>query len=389
MSSSGFSDTPKAGGIVLKKFVRRLILIGRKPLSDEHPAHKGAYYPPAKRKVFMAVATAVCLTLSGDHPLPAETPVTPVLPGLSLLIPNPFRGAVQFPDTEAAPMPESTVLGKEEFGPPEPEPQSAASIDTAPLNQLLASYGEGVSVYYQDLASGFEYAYNGDERYFAASVIKAPYVLYVYTLAREGKADLDERLIYRSAHYAKGTGEIKNKLTGTAFSIRELLSYAIRYSDNIALRMLIDRYPVEGFAAYAAKWGADPEPIGNVTGADMTAREAGLYAEQIYHFIEQEAAGGLQLKKDLMSTRNPMIRSAYPIARKYGWANRSFHDMAIVYAPSPYILAVMSDHDSGSRADYAMFAEISEMMERFSLNHFAGSMEYFPDHFAGSIECLP
>lgn len=359
----------------MREFVRCLILLGRKQLSDGRGKRM---YPFGKKVAAMALIAAVFLPLPGDCVHMTETaPVIAAAPHFSLFISYPFHvtanDAAQLSRPGAAPtIREEGALIMEGTDEPELEPQPFPSINTAALDHLLASFGEGVSVYYKNLASGFEYVYNGDERYFAASVIKAPYVLYVYTLAQEGKADLNESIVYGSRFYAGGTGEIKNKQTGTAFTVQELLSYAIRYSDNIALRMLMDRYSTDEFAAYAAEWGGNADAIGNVTGADMTAREAGLYAERIYRFIEEGDANGRQFKDDLMSTRHPMIRSSYPIARKYGWANRSFHDMAIVYAPSPYILAVLSDHDSGSPADYAMFTEISEVMERFSLAHFAG-----------------
>lgn len=55
----------------------------------------------------------------------------------------------------------------------------------AALDTLLAGY-EGVSVFYQDVGSGAVYEYRSLEKYPAASVVKAPYCLYVLDLASQG-----------------------------------------------------------------------------------------------------------------------------------------------------------------------------------------------------------
>ena len=63
-----------------------------------------------------------------------------------------------------------------------------------------------------------------------------------------------------------------------------------------------------------------------------------------------------------------MIRSSYPMARKYGWMEGAYHDMAIGYAPHPYRLAILSNHDEGTKEDLRMFQEISMLIERYSGN---------------------
>ena len=51
----------------------------------------------------------------------------------------------------------------------------------------------------------------------------------------------------------------------------------------------------------------------------------------------------------------------YPVASKSGWTNTVFHDMAIVYADSPYILIILSQ-----RANHSIFREISREFQRFN-----------------------
>jgi hypothetical protein len=86
----------------------------------------------------------------------------------------------------------------------------------------------------------------------------------------------------------------------------------------------------------------------------------------IYDFIEQDKTYGKMLYNYMTNTRNPMFYSSYPLIRKYGWADASFHDMAIVDAPHPYILILCTDHEDGTAGDFAMFRNVASNVEKLS-----------------------
>lgn len=238
----------------------------------------------------------------------------------------------------------------------------------AELDDLLAGYGEGVSVYFEDLESGYTYLYGADTRYFAASVMKAPYCLYLYDLVSQGKADLDAVYTYTAADTAGGTGVIQNMEVGSVFTLRELLHHLIVDSDNVALRILRRAFPADGFQAYAAALGLHrPEDVRHINDSYIHAADAGVYLRALYRFMEENPYGA-ELRELMMQTRNPMIRSGWPLARKYGWADKAFHDMGIVYAPHPYALAILSDREDGTAQDFAMFRTISAALERAALS---------------------
>lgn len=230
------------------------------------------------------------------------------------------------------------------------------------IEQVIKGCGNGVSVFYQDITSGYSYTYNADQKYFIASIIKAPYCMYIYKLSSEGKCDLDKRYTYASRHQSGGTGKIQFMKVGTSFSMRELLEYAIKYSDNVAMNMIKEAYPVDGYKKYAKTLGLTHfEDIKNATNGLLTAKDAGIYIHAIYQFIN-ENPNGKELKTLMSSTSNPMITSKYPVIRKYGWAEQSFHDIAIVDAPRPYLLCILTNHDG----DFTSFKKISTIIEKIS-----------------------
>lgn len=240
-------------------------------------------------------------------------------------------------------------------------------IQNAEAEVLLESFGENISVYYKDFASGYSYTWNEKQKYDVASIIKAPYCMYVYSLAERNECSLNELYTYTESNYADGTGLLKDLGYGSKISLDKLLEYSIRYSDNVAMRMIISAFPVRGFTNYAQDMGiTNIDDIGYALNAKISVIDAGIYIDAIDRFIRTSEYGGM-LQLDLFNTRNRMIVSQYPIARKYGWRNSSFHDMAIVYAPYPYALVILSEKtDLTVSKKYLMFKTISEFFEQFS-----------------------
>ena len=239
--------------------------------------------------------------------------------------------------------------------------------ELAALHDLITQYSPGVSVFYKDLTDGEEYYYNPDEKYFIASLIKAPYAVYVYKCLLNGEGDLNEIYTYIESDYRTGTGKIKTMEFGTQFTLAELISYAIRDSDNVAMDKIRKAYPVSGFTEYAAEIGLPH--IGDIRSAvngRICARCAAVYVEAIYNFIEEENLYSETLKDHMLHTINRMIYANYPFARKYGWAADSFHDMGIVYNENrPYLITILSDRGD-EKGDFPMFREISQAIERYN-----------------------
>ncbi len=244
---------------------------------------------------------------------------------------------------------------------------SWSTADEQRVTAMLKEYAGQVSFYYEDLDSGYTYLYNAEHSFFAASLMKAPFCMYILQLASQGKCNLAQKVTYTAAFQSAGTGIIKNAAFGTEYTIQQLIEYTIRYSDNAALRMLRSVFSVDGFKSFAASIGiTDTASIGLITNSKITAKDAAVYMHAIYDFIKKDTTYGAMLYEYMTHTRNPMFYSTYPLIRKYGWADASFHDMAIVDAPHPYILILFTDHEDGTAGDFAMFRNVANNVEKLS-----------------------
>lgn len=249
-----------------------------------------------------------------------------------------------------------------------PKAEGLSEEDIAVLTEIIERYGGNISVYYKDIESGDTFLYNEEYKYFIASVVKAPYVMYILDLASQGKADLNKEYTIEYEDIEEGTGKIRELEEGefpVTMTAKELLSYAIRYSDNTAVETLRkEDFTHTGYTEYAKALGLNYiEDVKYVVNGDITALDAGVYINAIYDFIKTNEYGEF-LREEMLNTRHPMIYSKYPIVRKYGEADLSFHDFAIIEAPHPYMLVILTDKDEGREEDYTFFAEFSRTIEK-------------------------
>lgn len=213
------------------------------------------------------------------------------------------------------------------------------------LKNYIKKSGGTVTLQYKDLTTREVFQINGKTSGRAASTIKLPLVLYIMEQASKGKINLNKKLKYKSYHYYGGSGIIQKKKVGTYFTIRQLVSYAMRYSDNIAFIMLKEYVGPNTFIKYMKSLGGQyAYPNGqNLTSAnDLTT-----YASKLYQFSKeskygQEVVG--YLKKTVYNTTIPRGIKDVPIAHKVGMipASLIYNDVAIVYDKRPFVLAIMT-----------------------------------------------
>lgn len=194
---------------------------------------------------------------------------------------------------------------------------------TARLEELLKRLQSKASVYYKDLESGLTIEYLADKQHQAASVIKAPYMHYLLEFE---ELDPAEKLTLRVKQ--GGSKYIDDFAAGTQFTVEELIQYTILHSDNSAYYLLAERYGFKGFNSYAAGLGIRtiqdlPLQFPKPRFGYLTARDAGLYFEDIHHFIESGTPNAQKLYTYLTSASyqkqiTAALGDQYAIAHKYG-----------------------------------------------------------------------
>ena len=245
------------------------------------------------------------------------------------------------------------------------------------LTELLQRHDPSLSVYFRNLETGFVFRHNADEVHFSASLPKAVYALYLFHLAEQGLIDLDSRKVFTWADWSDNSGVIHQRYpVGTSFSQRELLRLNVSESDDVATLILRRVHGLDGYRAFIAALGGDPSLVGaagspwigaEIMNSQITANEAGLFMQAIFNYLESDGSYSAEFLAALLDNQFPFIVSDYPVASKSGWtAPFAWHDMAIVYAPSPFILVILSQRSGWTESDFADFAEISMAFQQFN-----------------------
>ena len=253
------------------------------------------------------------------------------------------------------------------------EPSKTIYEDVANILYSITNL-EGVSVWFENIETGFSVAYNENYVYFSASITKAPLALHVYRLALEGQIDLNDELTLTSADFRGGSGIIRYAYTaGNSLTIRRFIELNLYESDNTATAILM-RYFGSSYRQFLASIGANHSMAhsGRLTDSGLTASEAAIFARAIHSFIEEGNTYSKELRQNLLNNRFPFITSSYPIATKTGWTYPlALHDMAIVYAPSPYILVILTQGRHRLYTDFYEFNKISYLFETFNNRWFS------------------
>jgi len=242
-----------------------------------------------------------------------------------------------------------------------------------------------ISIYYENLRSGFHFDYKSDVVYDSASVIKAPWVLSLlqavsadekkYTAnVMSGKTelekidtngdgtpdkvkiaysdptyDLSETVIYdKETMHKTGSGKIKDMADGTEFTWLQFIQYTLEASDNVAYQALRGRYGFTRMTNLASRVGAKSVLQ---SGRNMTAADAGKLFRAIWEFTENDDTYGPIMAASMRKAGHTVIipYAVYPTGtmHKYGWDTNAYHDAAIVLHKNPYVLAVFTDLDKG------------------------------------------
>jgi hypothetical protein len=200
------------------------------------------------------------------------------------------------------------------------------------------------------------YSYNADSPVFCASVIKLPYAVFVCREIEAGKKSLDDTFTYTSSWYHGGSGIIQYNGYGVQYTVRQLLDYMLRYSDNVAYDALVYLFGTDGFNEMVKKWGY------SVTLGTPSPRWPYITSSFMRVSMEQMALhssdGGawavawdaLCHSEDVL-TRSVLGNDETEVAIKYGQVSYVYHEVCYVGGETPYLLIILtgtSNYNSSS-----------------------------------------
>ena len=115
------------------------------------------------------------------------------------------------------------------------------------VQELLSSnyQNDHFSIYVKQLSTGKEAGINENQRMYAASIMKLPYLYYVQEKINQGDVQLDTALKYvpevnefPGSYKPEGSGSLPKKADNKEYSVKDLITKTAKESDNVAHNIL-------------------------------------------------------------------------------------------------------------------------------------------------------
>lgn len=122
---------------------------------------------------------------------------------------------------------------------PATKEEKLAALEEAVGKRVKTFRGE-IGLVIRDLDTGWTFHVNPDKIFPAASMVKVPIMAACLKAAEEGQLSLRDNMKLKRSDKAAGSGVLRTRATGSAYTIEQLVELMVTYSDNTAANMLID-----------------------------------------------------------------------------------------------------------------------------------------------------
>lgn len=217
----------------------------------------------------------------------------------------------------------------------------------ARLNIMYVKSNEKVAYYYEDINKGIILSFNADTTFYAASTIKILAVLYLFNQ----KEDLEKTIKIEPNDIKQGCGRIKFETLPKEYSLKELIYYCLKYSDNTAYLKLVNYIGKEKLQDFGLKIGAKHPLEGKDSFGITTCQDMKIFWEHLVPYIKEDK----ELQEILENPEYQIInwtKRNGKFLRKYGSFDIAYHECGIVIEEHPFYLMVLtqkSNSKSGKR----------------------------------------
>ena len=232
------------------------------------------------------------------------------------------------------------------------------------MEKAIANYPHNCEVLLYSYKYGRLFSHNTKQTMMGASMIKVPYVYFCCTQIEKGKHSLDEKVVYKEEHYYGSMGKIQYSEFGSEWTIRTLIDYTLRYSDNVAYFMLMSVFGKDDFNKMAGKWGNGPQ-LGERNYPDVNAE----FVKTAMFEMQQKSSDGECWQvawNALLNSTDVTVRETLTnrnIAAKLGTTTGYYHEVYYADGYSPYILVIMTEVD-GKTKDEKFMQKIADIANK-------------------------
>lgn len=270
------------------------------------------------------------------------------------------------------------------------DPPAGKVLAEAPaIEAAIRRSAADVAVAFQMLDGSSSWFLHADEPFHAASTMKVPVLIELYHQARQGKLRLEDTLVIGNEFRSLADGSLYTldpaddseadlyRAAGSTRTLGQLSELMITVSSNLAANLLIERLGVANIQQEVHALGADgmrvlrgvedakafQQGLNNTTTARALARLMTAIARG--EAVDPESSR--QMSEILTrQTFNDGIPAGLPpgtrVAHKTGEISKIQHDAAIVYAPRPFVLAILTRGIADPKESTALIAEITRLL---------------------------
>lgn len=235
------------------------------------------------------------------------------------------------------------------------------------LQNVISDCNFNISFSYENMDTGAYISCNETKKYATCSTIKTPFA---GSLLKSG-IDINQK-ITKTVNWPGDGGYVANIKTGTQLTVKQLIRYAVQRSDNTAYYNLVKHFGYTQFNSDLRSIGAnyslgDSWIFTYCTSADMLK----CYKE-IYKYGEKTNLGKWLIKlmqdTDVNRQIGKALDSKYEVSQKYGsdYSEKQYHDCAIVYADSPFVLCIFTNQYPETDQSDKVFIEIANIIDRIN-----------------------
>jgi beta-lactamase class A len=257
------------------------------------------------------------------------------------------------------------------------------------INARIASSHADVAVAFRTLDGTSLWLANAEAPFHAASTMKVPVLIELYRQVRAGRLRLEDPLLIRnefpslvdgSPYHLDADDDSEADLyraVGGSRTLAQLCELMITVSSNLATNLLIERLGIANIQAGVHALGADgmqvlrgvedskafQQGLNNTTTARalltlMTAIATGRAVD-----AESSRAMVAILERQTFNDGIPAgLPAGTRVAHKTGEITKIQHDAAIVYAPKPFVLVILTRGIADPKESAALIADITRQL---------------------------
>lgn len=250
------------------------------------------------------------------------------------------------------------------------------------LESITEKAGGTWGIALEDLDTKETWECNGDEIFYAASVIKVPILIATFAAFDQKELSLDDTVQLKREDLVGGSGVLQHMTPGTYLSIYDLLTLMIIQSDNTATNMVIDLVGKEKIRQTLRELGLEKSEFYNrlmivpanrvgvnqITALEMTSmlnhmvmgKVVSVYAcEQMIDLLKkQQLQDCLPARLAEPDSEVIGVPDEWQLAHKTGSVTGLCHDIGVFYVGNRTMIASVLSRDLDDRIAPKIISDI-------------------------------